>query len=262
MLLDDETLFYAAQERLKENKRFARRNNNVNQYLLRGMLKCGECGNNMTGTPAPQGSYCYYRCSKKLWRKSNGGQDYCGAPLLRADKADAAMWKEIKGKLLDWENLVKGLRKQKEEMEKAINPLTEQLEWVESRLAETKTELDKALRLHLADNLARESLDRIIAERRQEREGLERTRANLLGRIEAGKISDEDIQTVKDFAKKIAQGLENADFESKRRLFEILQVQGRVIQTDDGQQIKGSWLIPKRDLIVDVSSVPSITARL
>jgi chromosome segregation ATPase len=172
------------------------------------------------------------------------------------------MWEEIKGKLLDWENLVRGLQRQKEEMEKAVNPLTEQLEWVENRLAETETELDKALRLHLADNLARESLDRIIAEKQQEREGLEKTRADLLGRIEAGRISDEDIATVKDFAKKIAQGLENADFESKRRLFEILQVQGRVIQTDDGQQIKGSWLIPKQDLIVDVNSAANITARL
>lgn len=247
-------LWQAAQEKLKENKRLAKRKNNKNQYLLRGMLTCGVCGGSMTGTPAPQGGYCYYRCSRKQWEKSNGGQNRCQSPMLRADKADEATWEEIKGRLLDFNNLTKGLKKQQREMGKSLEPLMEQLEWVEGELTQVETRLTSALNLYLDSKLAQEALNKMIAEEEKKKEEYEKVRVNLLGRIEASRISDEDIATVESFSRKIAEGLDKTTFEHKRRLFEILQVQGVVTPIEGGHEINGSWLIPKQEWNLTVTS--------
>ena len=246
-------LWEAAQERLKENKRLAERNGGKYQYLLRGMLRC-RCGRTMVGAPAPGGEYCYYRCNRKLWEKSARRYAHCDAPMLRADKADAAMWEEIKGKLLDSDNLTRGLRNQKEEMEKALAPLKDELQWTEGELSQVETRLSRALDLYMDGKYPKEWLDKQIAGEQKRKEDLERNRRNLLGRIEAGRVSDEDIQTVEAFAEEIAGGLNNATFEERRRILEIVQVQGVVTPIEGGHRIDGSWLIPKQDLTLTVTS--------
>jgi len=47
--LIDQATFEAAQELLKKNARHSLRNNKVNQYLLRGLVVCGECGSICSG---------------------------------------------------------------------------------------------------------------------------------------------------------------------------------------------------------------------
>jgi site-specific DNA recombinase len=56
-ILDKET-WLAAQERLKMNQKFAKRNNQRNHYLLRGLLVCAICGHSLYGRTA-QGKVSY-----------------------------------------------------------------------------------------------------------------------------------------------------------------------------------------------------------
>lgn len=252
---EGQALFEAARERLRENKRLAKRNNTKNQYLLRGMLVC-ECGSTMAGTPAPQGDYAYYRCMRKQWEKSNGGRNRCRAPMLRADKADAAVWTEIENRLLKLENLVEGLREMQAEAERALDPLKDQLRWIEDNLSQSETRLNRALNLYLDNDYPKEWLDERVAEERKRKEELERTRRDLQGRIEAARITDKDIMSVEAFGRQIAQNLHKVTFEDKRRILEILQVRGTMKVIEGEQRIIGSWLIPKKELIVNVTSPP------
>lgn len=248
-------LFEAARERLKENKRLAKRNNKKNQYLLRGMLVC-ECGSTMAGTPAPQGDYAYYRCMRKQWEKSNAGRNRCRAPMLRADKADAAMWAEIENRLLKVDNLVEGLREMQAEAERALDPLKDQLRWIEDSLSQCETRLSRALDLYLSSDYPKEWLDEHVAKERKRKEELERARRDLQSRIETARITDEDIKSVEAFGERVAQSLQNVTFEDKRRIVEILRVRGTTKVIDGEQRILGSWLIPKEELIVNVTSPP------
>lgn len=60
----DKDLFNRVQKELDKNKRYNRRNNKSNHYLLAGLVRC-ECGRARTGDPAPN-HHCYYRCINRL----------------------------------------------------------------------------------------------------------------------------------------------------------------------------------------------------
>jgi len=248
-----EELFNAAQRRLQENKQRARRNCR-RQYLLRGMLTCGECGGKMVGTPAPQGDYAYYRCNGKQWERSNAGRNRCPSKLLRQDWADTAVWQEIRERLLNLDNLIAGLKQRQAEVEQTLVPLRDELEWTERELARYQARIERALDLYLDSDYPKEWLDERLAGERQAQAELEKARQNLMGRIEAGRIDDSDIETVEIFREKAANGLEVADahFEYKRQILETLRVQGTVKMIDGQQSIAGSWLIPEDELIVNV----------
>ena len=62
----DKKLFNQVQEQLKKNKKYSKRHNTKNEYLLAGLVRC-ECGRMRTGDPAPN-HHCYYRCINR-WEK-------------------------------------------------------------------------------------------------------------------------------------------------------------------------------------------------
>ncbi|MBM4461390.1 MAG: hypothetical protein FJ011_27145 [Chloroflexi bacterium] len=255
---DGRALFAAAQERLAYNKRNAARNCK-RTYLLRGMLTC-ECGATMAGTPAPQGGYAYYHCMRKQWEKSNAGRDRCKARMVRADWADVAVWQEIEGKLLDAENLIEGLRERQADAERAIGPLKDQLRWAEDRLAQCDARIKRAMDLYLDGRYPKDWLDEQVDKERRGKADLERTRHDLAGRIEAGRISDEDIATVERFRADVLEGIAGATPVNKRRLLEILRVQCRIVEVDGERKIVGSWLIPGDEIIANVTN-PRRSAR-
>ena len=56
----DQEIFEAAQARLEKNQNMARRNNKSHNYLLRGLVSCGQC--RLSSTGRSQGKYHYYKC--------------------------------------------------------------------------------------------------------------------------------------------------------------------------------------------------------
>jgi site-specific DNA recombinase len=55
------TPFEAAQRRLERNVQMARRHNTAHEYLLRGLVSCGQCRLTCAGQTRPPG-YHYYVC--------------------------------------------------------------------------------------------------------------------------------------------------------------------------------------------------------
>lgn len=62
-------------------------------YLLRGFIRCGNCGGAFTGTPAGVGQYRrpYYHCANSSGNKFVQG-DPCPSIMLRADWLEATVW--------------------------------------------------------------------------------------------------------------------------------------------------------------------------
>jgi site-specific DNA recombinase len=59
--------FERVQDKLAQNRQFARRNNTAHAYLLRALVSCGVCGLACQGRCLPSG-YRYYCCRGKLYR--------------------------------------------------------------------------------------------------------------------------------------------------------------------------------------------------
>ena len=89
-IISDE-LFDKAQIILEQNKKFARRNNHKNKYLLTGLITC-ECGKSRTGDPASNGN-TYYRCTDRLSRFPLERKCFSGG--VNSVVADELCWNEL-----------------------------------------------------------------------------------------------------------------------------------------------------------------------
>ena len=87
---------------------------------------------------------------------------------------------------------------------------------------------------------------------------LERSQTLLEAQLQQQTWTDEELQTYEQLATEVAEGLAEiaeGDFESKRRLFEYLDVQVR-LQVKDGLKVArpSSWLFPREDQELGVHS--------
>jgi len=240
-------LWEAAQERRQLNKRWARRNAK-HHYLLRGLLRCGHCGRNYYAT-SKNGRYFYYVCAGRYL--SPPGVEACKSPRLRCDRADEAVWQCIEELLLNPRALIAGLRERQAEAEKTLAPLRERLTLVEQAIEDTEKQLAKLLDLYLADELPRALLSEKRKELARRKRELEKERASLQARLEQAAISEDQIAAIDKFCAKVREGLNHCQFEDKRRILEMLNVQG-IVKGQDGQVV-----ITLSGYFPDLSVVPT-----
>lgn len=107
-------VWHAAQETAKRNRHFSKRRTK-RDYLLRGLLYCGECESRMIAKTyyynGPKG-YGKYLCYRREARKRTGG---CAGPYVNAPRADAVVWDLIKGLVTDPDLLRQVLERELEE---------------------------------------------------------------------------------------------------------------------------------------------------
>jgi site-specific DNA recombinase len=109
--LIDDALFEHVQRRLVENRRFARRRIVREGYLLRGLLKCGQCGYAYVGfTQAVRAGlpgYAYYRCNARYeaGRVTGAIPNPCNNTSLRGDGVDEVVWITVRNLLLNSDTL-------------------------------------------------------------------------------------------------------------------------------------------------------------
>ena len=116
-LVDDE-VFNRVQERITENKRFARRRLKRGRvYLLKGLLRCGLCGYayiGMTRIACPkrdgQREHSYYVCAMRSTLRQVGGTTRCKAERLLVAGADEVVWATVRDLLLDSDALAEKLQ--------------------------------------------------------------------------------------------------------------------------------------------------------
>jgi hypothetical protein len=79
---------------------------------------------------------------------------------------------------------------------------------------------------------------------------LEIERINLQATMEAQTLSDDQIMTIEDFAKKVAKGLETAegDFEARRRIIDLLDVQVTLVREEEQEIAYVHCLVAEADV--------------
>jgi site-specific DNA recombinase len=216
----------AAQKRKAHNRKMAKRNTR-SEYLVARRLRCGACGCTMHGSATSSKSgrrYKYYRCAAAVGQMAN---IKCDAPYYRADKVDGVVWKWVKSLLTDEKALTEGLQARKMKHKATNKPLRNEQTIIDDLLAENRAKLERALDAYLEGDLLRD----LLMERRQGLQktidDLEKRRADLATLVEAQTITDEQIQTIVEFAEKVRGALEVADqdFETRRQLIDTLDVQ-------------------------------------
>jgi site-specific DNA recombinase len=233
----DLELWELAQAQLVENKRNGPRNLKY-EYLLAKRVTCGSCGLKMQGqTITTRGNtYAYYRCPAARWRRDCART--CNTLLFRVDQTDAGIWDWIKGLLTDPETFARGLRKYQAQRDKENEPIRARLGVVDDILAENRRQLERLLDVYLAGDFPRE----LLTDRKNRLEttirSLERERSGLVDHLEAGNLTEGQIQTLRDFVAKVGAGIDvaEADFQTRRGVIEALNVQA-VLTVEDGEKV-------------------------
>jgi site-specific DNA recombinase len=227
----DREVWELAQERRTKNKIMARRNLKYS-HLLSKQVTCGDCGCKMSASAGGgKANYRYYRCMA-----GHGYQDYqreCNnRSYYRGDYVDAIAWEWIKSIFLNPEELEEGYQLYQDQREAQNEPLQQQLALANDLLAENQEKLDRLLDLYLSGDIEKD----LLVDRKLRLENvvsaLQMERDNLLARMEAGKITQEQIKSIQVFAEALAERVADVDstdnFERKRQIIELLDVQAEL----------------------------------
>jgi site-specific DNA recombinase len=145
-----EALWHKAQQTLHSNLLFSQRNAK-NQYLLRGLIKCGSCGRTYVGIAAtrPDGRReFYYRCNGAHSASVLGGERRCRSKSVRGKELESQVWSDVEAFLRNPEPVLETLRLRLLSEVKEGEPITVQIGRLEELLAQKANERSRVVGLY------------------------------------------------------------------------------------------------------------------
>jgi site-specific DNA recombinase len=234
--LVEPAVFAAVQEQLQENKRHARQHSRRGAlYLRQGWLQGQHCGYAFYGKrlspSARKGkprAYAYYRClGTEAYRF--GGERLCQHTQGRTDLLDLAVWQEVCALLAHPERLAEESRRR---LQPGIRTKRTPLSTLESQISKLRQGVAR-----LIDSYAEGLIDKGEFEPRvmRLRQRLTRVEEQRQALAEEAAVQGElqlIIGRLEDFAAKLHDGLEAADWTSKRDLIRALVKRVEVARDD------------------------------
>jgi site-specific DNA recombinase len=230
-------LFEAVQVKLQQNQQTAKRNNKTHSYLLRALVSCGCC--QKTCICVARQSYRYYLCHSKTIQKRFSENERCRARYIPADQIEELVWNDLCNilqhpeminqameRLQDGHWLPQELQARRATLQKGQKSLQQQLERLTQAYLGSVIQLEEYSRRRTELEAQLQSLE--IQERQLAAQAQQRI---AVTQLEEGAT---------EFCQRVNQGLDQATFEQKRQLIELLI--DRVVVTNDEVEIR--YVIP------------------
>lgn len=214
-------LYEAAAERLEANRRHHREQKKGAEYLLSGLLVCHQCGSAYCGRrhrrPNTSTSYVYYRClGTDKYR--HGGTAMCTNRSVHGTRLEESVWSDVCSLLQDPARLRREFERRSE---RAPTPPLAAASW-EKSIAELKRRMGRLIEAYengWVDKTDFEPRIRRVKERLAREE-------EALAQHQRDVCSEEELRLLVDhfeaFAAQMADGLEQADLATKRKLLRLL----------------------------------------
>jgi site-specific DNA recombinase len=218
-------VFAAVQEQWQENKRHARQSSRGARYLLQGLLQCQQCGYAFYGKrlspSARKGkprAYAYYRClGTDAYRF--GGERICQNTQVRTDLLDLAVWQEVCSLLTHPERLAEEYRRRlRPESRAKRTPLAT----VEGQISKLRQGIARLIDSYAEGLIDKGEFEPRVTRLRQRLARVEEQRQALADEAAVQGELQLIIGRLEDFATKLHDGLEAADWASKRDLIRAL----------------------------------------
>jgi site-specific DNA recombinase len=232
-------VFNVAQRRLATNQQLARRNT-IYTYLLRGLVSCGHCHLSCTGRGGrPSATYHYYVCRGKLPTVTSNREHHCPSRLIPTQQLDAVVWDDLCQVIRHPELVAHELQR------------AQAGDWVPQELRRRQASLrgvrlglsrqqGRLLEAYLAGVLDLATFEHKRSElRRREEEVLARER-EVVAQGQRLVAVENIARSTTEILEQLSHGLEQASFEQRRELVELLI--DRVVVTDDAVEIR--YVIP------------------
>jgi len=217
---------------LASNKCWAPRNVQ-HEYLLRGLVTCGECGWKMTGTrqtsTCKRYEYFYYACERRD-PVDTGRTTKCTAKRVRAEELDGVVWDAIRTWVQSPEMLQREIAAWQTSRQ-AASTVAKEVAQLDGAQRQLQLQIERLLDAYQRGAMSvqelqarRERLDAAMHAARMRREDLagQQMESDRISRIAAD---------VAAFASTLRDGLDTLDFAERQRLVRLLLE--RVIVTGD-----------------------------
>jgi site-specific DNA recombinase len=233
----DQEMFDAAQFRLEKNQNMARRNNKSHNYLLRGLVSCGQC--RLSSTGRYQGGYRYYTCRGRsdVHRAAKG--ERCTARYAPAQALDELVWQDL-CQIVAKPDLITHELERAQAGEWLPQALQAKRNTVRQALASLERQQDRLLEVYLAEIIMRDEFERKRQELTQTQNGLQQQLRQLEQQAQKQIETLTLANNIQEFCQRIHPTLDNLTFEQRRQLVELLI--DRVIVDDEKVEIR--YVIP------------------
>jgi site-specific DNA recombinase len=230
--------FTAAQRRLERNVQMARRNNTTTEYLLRGLVSCGQCLLTCAGRSRGP-NYPYYVCQGRTdaLRKAQG--ERCTARYAPVHALDELVWQDL-CRVLREPALITHELERAHMGEWLPQALQARRHTLHEALAQLDRQQARLLDVYLAEVIGREEFERKRKEVTQIQHGL----TQQLRQLEAQAQQQVNVvalaQGLEAFCQRIHPTLDDLTFAQRRQLVELLI--DRVIVND--AQVEIRYVVP------------------
>jgi len=221
--LVDESLFEAAQEQLRENRTRAREGRRHPGCLLQGLTCCSSCGYayyakrlRQRGAGRQLVDYVYYRCTGTDGYRFSGGR-VCTNTQVRGDLLETAVWAEVRALLESPQRLEDEYRRRL-----AAPEIDSDLDTIKAQIAKVKQTISRLIDGY-ADGLI--DKDEFTLRIRRTKERSARLEEQLRSQVELAAQRRELlllITRLEDFTARIKDGLQHADWNTKREIVRAL----------------------------------------
>jgi site-specific DNA recombinase len=231
-----EEVWRKAQENLKAHFLFGVRSAR-NKYLLRGLIKCAQCGLTYVGIAAtrPNGKREFrYRCngahSPAIYRV-NGK---CDAKAIRGELLERQVWADVEAFIRNPVPVLERLQGRLEADAKGSDQIREQITRLEGLIAQKANERSRVVGLYRRGRLTDADVDSQMEEIAKEVTALEAHASELRGKIASADSIGATINSAEALLARLRKRLdEPISWELKRRLVEVLVAGIRVDTVED-----------------------------
>lgn len=238
-IVDTET-FYKAQEQLKKNAFFSKRNQK-RHYLLSGLVFCGECESRMAGDGTSRKSssktYSYYRCTERIRKFPK--ESSCIAKSISAELIEKVIWSKICEVLNDPERVLKQLEEQRSKQKKLIEQIVSQDESFDKKLETLDVEEKRLVKAYREKVLSLSQLKEQMEEITEGRKSIKDEKKKLLSESKEPALKASP-DVVKNYCEKIRDQLPDFTPEDKQQLLRLL-VEKIIV---NGKQVKIHGIFP------------------
>jgi site-specific DNA recombinase len=214
----DEDTFRRAKEQLKKNTWWSSRNNTKHQYLLRRLIRCGECGYKMTGIFNVK--YAYYKCRKGRDLVETHRETKCTSRAVRQEPLDKLVWQKITELLENPELIIDQYKRQKDIA--LISGTQKQIQKLEQQIQGYDKQIQRLIDAYQTEIITLKDLENRKSSIEQKRSRLQEQIRNLKA-AQKNKIDQEKIfENIEAFCDAVRRGIEDANFEDRRKIIELL----------------------------------------
>ncbi len=248
-----------------------RANVEADPFTLRGLLRCGHCGGQLTATQQRQrgrlanGEYKIYdrvrrdyTCNRAKLRVAElAGVERCTGLWVTADALEAYAWSMLKATVLDRDRLAAAFEELARQSA-ADERQADRIAFLTDEIAKRRRRLDNNSRDRMDAEPGSEtaiSLARTAAQIESELAQLKRNLESVQNARPLGTTADQTA-ALQEFAQDIAIGIERATPADQRRVFQLLRLTATVTPDVAGEKLARGHFRIVWEGVIDLSAAP------